>query len=76
MRLPRSAVGNRKIVAEEGQAGGSSATLGLGKMEDQRYHSTQYQEDAHQIVEDLGEDHNHDTEYESDYPSDQQHVRS
>jgi len=45
-------------------------------MENERYHPTQYQEDAHQIVEDLREDHNHDAEDETDYPSNQGYIGS
>jgi hypothetical protein len=38
----------------------------LSKIGDKRYHSTQYQEDAHQIIEDFRENHHHDTEDKGD----------
>jgi hypothetical protein len=47
------------------------ASLALTKMDNKCYHSTQYQEDANQIIEDFGEDHYDDTEDKSDDSPDQ-----
>jgi len=45
-------------------------SLGLNDLEmnKKRYHSTQDQEDAHQIIEDFGENHYDDSEDEGDDP--------
>jgi hypothetical protein len=43
-------------------------TLG-NKMENKRCHSAQYQEDAHQIIEDFRKNHYDDTEDNGDYSS-------
>jgi hypothetical protein len=45
-------------------------------VENERNDSTQYQEDAHQVVEDIREDHDHDAEDQTDYPPDQDYIAS
>jgi hypothetical protein len=43
----------------------------LSKMANKRYHAPQYQDDAHQIIEDFRKNQYHDTEDEADYSSNQ-----
>jgi hypothetical protein len=43
----------------------------LNKVDNKRYHSTQYQEDAHQIIEDFRKNHYDDTEDKGDDSSNQ-----
>jgi hypothetical protein len=40
----------------------------LSEIDDKRQHATQYQEDAHQIIEDLRENHYDDSEDKGDDP--------
>ena len=49
----------------------SRSGLRLKKVDNKRYHSTQYQEDAHQIVEDFRKNHYDDTEDKGDDSSNQ-----
>jgi hypothetical protein len=50
--------------------------LALGnKMENKCRHSTQYQEDAHQIIEDFRKNHYDDTEDKGDYSSNDSQFR-
>jgi hypothetical protein len=43
----------------------------LSKIDNKRYHSNQYQEDAHQIIEDFWKNHYDDTEDKGNDSSDQ-----
>jgi hypothetical protein len=43
----------------------------LSEVDNKRYHSTQYQEDAHQIIEDFRKNHYDDTEDKGDDSSNQ-----
>jgi hypothetical protein len=45
------------------------------KMENKRRHSTQYQEDAHQIIEDFGKNHYDDTKDKGNYSSNDSQFR-
>jgi hypothetical protein len=49
-------------------------SLGLSKMDKERYHATQYQEDAHQIIEDFRKNHYDDTEDKGDDSSNESHI--
>jgi hypothetical protein len=46
----------------------------LSKVDNKRYHSTQYQEDAHQIIEDFRKNHYDDTEDKGDDSSNQSYI--
>jgi hypothetical protein len=48
-----------------------SFRLWLSKLNDKRYHSTQYQEDAHQIIEDFRKNHYDNAEDKGDDSSNQ-----
>jgi hypothetical protein len=52
----------------------SLSSFWLSKIENKRSHPTQYEEDAHQIIEDLGENHYDDTEDNGDDSSNQPHI--
>jgi hypothetical protein len=41
----------------------------LGEIDDKRHHATQYEEDAHQIIEDFRENHYDNSEDKGDDPS-------
>jgi hypothetical protein len=49
----------------------SRSDFWLSKVDNKRYHSTQYQEDAHQIIEDFRKNHYDDTEDKGDDSSNQ-----
>jgi len=49
----------------------SLSSFWLSKIDNKRYHSTQYQEDAHQIIKDFRENHYDDTEDKGDDSSNQ-----
>jgi hypothetical protein len=44
----------------------NNSSFRLSKIGNKRYHSTQYQEDAHKIIEDFGKNHHYDTEDKGD----------
>jgi hypothetical protein len=52
----------------------SRSVFWLKEVNNKRYHSTQYQEDAHQIIEDFRKNHYDDTEDKGDDSSNQTQI--
>jgi hypothetical protein len=52
----------------------SRSVFWLKKVNNKRYHSTQYQEDTHQIIEDFRKNHYDDTEDKGDDSSNQTQI--
>jgi hypothetical protein len=53
----------------------SLASFRLDKMENKRHHSNQYQENAHQIIEDFRKNHYDNTKDKADYSSNDSQSR-